>query len=205
MNILIVDDHAIVVEGVKSLVGKGVSGANTLTATLASKAAGLLESGGVDILITDLDLRGESGLSLIARAREACPQAKAIVYTMHEEPWTIREIADADPDAVVMKGDAPQELLAAIEALAGGRGYYSPTFVRHLAALGQHPDRLSQRERDVLALIAQGLSTADAALRLGVSPSTVDFHRRRIMQKLGAANAAEMVGKATRMGWDANL
>lgn len=205
MTILLVDDHAIVLEGIKSLLTKTVASATVLTALGASQAEAALKGGNVDVMVTDLDLKDESGLMLIRRAHELSPSTKIIVYTMHEEPWTISEIADSNPDGAVMKSDAPQELACAIKAVANGKDYFSTTFSRLLALLGRHPERLSEREHQVLKLTADGLSTADTAQRLHLSNSTVEFHRRRIMQKLGAANAAEMIKKACRLGWNANV
>lgn len=205
MTILLVDDHAIVLEGIKSLLTKAVGSATVLTALGTSQAEAALKSGNVDVMVTDLDLKDESGLMLIRRTHEFSPSTKVIVYTMHEEPWTISEIADSNPDGAVMKSDAPQELACAIKAVANGKDYFSTSFSRLLALLGRHPERLSKREHQVLKLTADGLSTADTAQRLHLSNSTVEFHRRRIMQKLGAANAAEMIKKACRLGWDANV
>lgn len=205
MTILLVDDHAIVLEGIMSLLTKAVGSATVLTVLGASQAEAALKGGNVDVMVTDLDLKDESGLMLIRRAHELSPSTKVVVYTMHEEPWTISEIADSNPDGAVMKSDAPQELACAIKAVANGKDYFSTTFSRLLALLGRHPERLSERERQVLKLTADGLSTADTAQQLHLSNSTVEFHRRRIMQKLGAANAAEMIKKACRLGWDANV
>lgn len=205
MTILIVDDHAIVLEGIKSMLALSLGSATVLTATSAAQAKAVLASGRADIMVTDLDLKNESGLQLIRHTHEVCPSTKVVVYTMHEEPWSIREIADCSPDAVVMKSDAPSELARAVEAAAGGGSYYSTTYCHHLTLLNLHPDRLTDRECQVLKLTAEGLSTADTARRLSLSTNTVEFHRRRIMQKLHAANAAEMIKKACELGWSVNL
>lgn len=146
-------------------------------------------------------LGDESGLALLQRLRSLRPDAGAIVYTMHEEPWTVREILETDPDAVVMKGDRTDELVAAARAVSEGRAYYSASFCRRLSQMSSQPAPLTDRERQILALTAAGQSTAAIATALCITASTVEFHRRRIMRKLGAANAAEMVSKAAAMGW----
>lgn len=205
MTILLVDDHQIVLEGMRALMAADFRGANVITATKAAVAREIIGQGGVDILVTDLELNGESGMALVKYAHETAPSTKIVIYTMHEEPWTIREMMDCEPDAVVMKGDSARELLAAVRAVADERGYYSTAFSRAFAALRLHPEPLSEREKQVLEMTASGLSTADAAARLGIAVSTVEFHRRRIMQKLKANNAAEMIRKAGELGWNVNF
>ena len=124
---------------------------------------------------------------------------------MHEEPWSVSEIDSMDVEAVVMKSDSAGELLTAVGSLLDGKGYYSAAFSRLLGSQKRQPDRLSCRETQVVDLTAAGLSSADIALQLGISVNTVEFHRRRIMQKLGVSNAAEMVSRATELGWKANI
>lgn len=124
---------------------------------------------------------------------------------MHEEAWTVSEMADADTEAVVMKSDNAGELVTAVRSLSAGKGYYSPTFCRLMGVQKQQPGRLSRREVEVIELTARGLPAAEMAVRLGISANTIEFHRRRIMQKLGVANAAEMVRRATELGWKVNI
>ena len=156
-------------------------------------------------MITDLDLNGESGLTLIKRVRDILPSLQIVIYTMHEEPWSVCQIADIDTEGVVMKSDNASELVKAVKNLGEGKGHYSPTFVRLLNSLKLQPGRLSEREQQVIDLTAKGLSTSDMAAQLGISANTVEFHRRRIMQKLNVANAAEMIRRATELGWRANI
>ncbi|MCI7777144.1 MAG: response regulator transcription factor, partial [Prevotellaceae bacterium] len=106
---------------------------------------------------------------------------------------------------VVMKSDNAGELVTAVRSLSAGKGYYSPTFCRLMGAQRQQPGRLSKREVEVIELTARGLPAAEMAVRLGISANTIEFHRRRIMQKLGVANAAEMVRRAAELGWKVNI
>ena len=124
---------------------------------------------------------------------------------MHEEPWTVQAIADCCHDGVVMKGDSTSELLAAVKAVIRGKGYYSRSFCAALSNLRQDPKQLSTREKQVLATIVSGLSADEAAGQLGVTKNTIEFHRRRIMRKLNAANAAEVVRRAMELGWNTNI
>lgn len=205
ITILIVDDHPIVLKGIHALLSSSFPRASILDAAGVGEAEKILMRHDVDIMITDLDLNGESGTTLIRHVRDIRPATQVVVYTMHEEPWSVSEIDSMDVEAVVMKSDSAGELLTAVGCLLDGRGYYSATFSRLLGSQKRQPDRLSCRETQVVDLTAAGLSSADIALQLGISVNTVEFHRRRIMQKLGVSNAAEMVSRATELGWKANI
>ncbi len=205
ITILIVDDHPIVLKGIHALLSSSFPRASILDAAGVGEAEEILVRHDVDIMITDLDLNGESGTTLIRHVRDIRPATQVVVYTMHEEPWSVSEIDSMDVEAVVMKSDSAGELLTAVGSLLDGKGYYSATFSRLLGSQKRQPDRLSCRETQVVDLTAAGLSSADIALQLGISINTVEFHRRRIMQKLGVSNAAEMVSRATELGWKANI
>lgn len=205
ITILIVDDHPIVLKGIHALLSSSFPWASILDAAGVGEAEEILVRHDVDIMITDLDLNGESGTTLIRHVRDIRPATQVVVYTMHEEPWSVSEIDSMDVEAVVMKSDSAGELLTAVGSLLDGKGYYSAAFSRLLGSQKRQPDRLSCRETQVVDLTAAGLSSADIALQLGISVNTVEFHRRRIMQKLGVSNAAEMVSRATELGWKANI
>lgn len=205
ITILIVDDHPIVLKGIHALLSSSFPHASIMDARGVGEAEKILVRHDVDIMITDLDLNGESGTTLIRHVRDIRPATQVVVYTMHEEPWSVSEIDSMDVEAVVMKSDSAGELLTAVGSLLDGKGYYSATFSRLLGSQKRQPDRLSCRETQVVDLTAAGLSSADIASKLGISVNTVEFHRRRIMQKLGVSNAAEMVSRATELGWKANI
>lgn len=200
MTILLVDDHPIVLEGMKTLLSS-LPNIIFVSATSAGSTKDIIAGSKVDIMVTDLELPDGNGTELATFLHEQQPAARVVIYTMHEEAWTIHDILDSDPDAVVMKSDAPSELVKAVKALVSGKGYYSPSFCNMLSVANTKPERLSDRELQVLSLTAEGLSTKESALRLGVTANTIEFHRRRIMMKLNAANAAEMVLRAKELGW----
>ena len=205
MTILIVDDHPVVLRGIRALLSASFSDACIVEASGAEEAEAVLSRRNIDIMITDLDLNGASGLALIRHVRQVMPAAQVVIYTMHEEPWSVCQIADIDTEGVVMKSDNASELVKAVKNLNEGKGHYSTTFVRLLNGLKLQPGRLSEREQQVIDLTAKGLSTSDMAAQLGISANTVEFHRRRIMQKLNVANAAEMIRRATEIGWKTTI
>ena len=154
MTILLVDDHPIVLEGMKALLAS-LPNTTFATATTAIRAREIIDGGVVDVMIADLELGRDSGLALAEYLHEQQPAARVVIYTMHEEAWTIHDILDCEPDAVVMKSDSPAELVKAVKALASGKGYYSQSFCRMLSMTTASPERLSDRELQVLAMTAE--------------------------------------------------
>ncbi len=205
MTILLVDDHQVVLEGIKSLLQVSIPGAQIFLARTTQEATCVLQSRKVDALVCDLELKQDSGMAFVRTVRATYPSCRIVIHTMHEEPWTAGEILDFDPDAVVMKSDDSHELVKAVEAVMEGDGYYSTSFCRILHTLHRQPARLTEREGQVLDMTANGFSISDTAQALYVTPSTVEFHRRRIMQKLQAQNVADMIRKAASLGWSARI
>lgn len=200
MRILITDDHPVVLSGIKLLIEHNMPDSDIILAFSVDEALDSIVTGNVEVMITDLEFAGRNGIELIDKVHETSPQTKVIVYTMHEEVWVVRQLLSADPDAVVLKSDEPVELTRAISMIKNGKGYYSTTFNRLLNSISTSPDMLSKRETEILRITACGKSATDIATQLGISVNTVEFHRRRIMKKLNAANAAEAVNKARELG-----
>ena len=103
MTILIVDDHPIVRKGIHALLASAFADAEVMDASCLKEAEEACSTRDVNIMITDLDLNGESGLTLIRRVRDILPSLQIVIYTMHEEPWSVCQIADIDTEGVVMK------------------------------------------------------------------------------------------------------
>lgn len=210
MNVLLVDDHSIVLEGIKSLLQASLKAASlpgfqVFSARTVSEAMEVFQKRKVDIVVSDLEMKQDSGMDFLRCIRKVHPDSRIVIYTMHEEPWTVQEILDFDADAVVMKSDDTQELVQAVEAVMEGDSYYSTSFCRILRTLRSQPARLSDRESQVLDMAARGFSISDTAEVLHVTTSTVEFHRRRIMQKLHACNVSDMIKKAIDLGWNVRI
>lgn len=210
MNILLVDDHSIVLEGIKSLLQVSLKvaslhGFQVFSARTVDEAMEVFLKRKVDIVVSDLELKQDSGMDFLRSIKKVHPDSRIVIYTMHEEPWTVQEILDFDADAVVMKSDDTQELVLAVGAVMEGDSYYSTSFCRILRTLRSQPTRLSDRESQVLDMAARGFSISDTAEALHVAASTVEFHRRRIMQKLQATNVSDMIKKAIDLGWNVRI
>ena len=199
-SILIVDDHPVVLVGLRALILQDGVYKNIQTASNLLSARDIINRDNIDTAVIDLELSNDNGLQLIRLLHSKYPKTKIIVYTMHEEIWTIRQLMDEDVDAIVLKGDDPQELLTALHKIEEGKGYYSRQFFRLINQQNVEQVNLSNRELEVLEHIAEGHSTNTIAQVLNISNNTVEFHRHNLMSKLQASNVANMVKKEMQMG-----
>lgn len=199
-NILIVDDHPIVSTGLQALIEHTGEYGKIYVANNIASSRLLLKQENIDIAIIDLELQDANGMELIKYIHQTHISTKILVYTMHEELWTIRQLMKEDADAIVMKGDNPQEVLIALRKIEQGKGYFSQQFMRLINSQDTSEISLSNREAEVLEHISNGLSTNDIARQLNISNNTVEFHRHNLMKKLSANNMAQLVKKAIQLG-----
>lgn len=199
-NILIVDDHPIVSTGLQALIEHTGEYGKIFVANNIASSHLLLKQEDIDIAIIDLELQDANGMELIKYIHQTHISTKILVYTMHEELWTIRQLMKEDADAIVMKGDNPQEVLIALRKIEQGKGYFSQQFMRLINSQDTSEITLSNREAEVLEHISNGLSTNDIAQQLNISNNTVEFHRHNLMKKLSANNMAQLVKKAIQLG-----
>lgn len=199
-NILIVDDHPIVSTGLQALIEHTGEYSKIYVANNIASSRLLLKQEDIDIAIIDLELQDANGMELIKYIHQTHISTKILVYTMHEELWTIRQLMKEDADAIVMKGDNPQEVLIALRKIEQGKGYFSQQFMRLINSQDSSEISLSNREAEVLEHISNGLSTNDIAQQLNISNNTVEFHRHNLMKKLSANNMAQLVKKAIQLG-----
>ena len=211
IRVLLIEDHQLVREGVKLLlelepdlavVGEAADGEEglRLVARLAAERA-------VDVVVADIGLPGLDGLELARRAKALAPEVPVVLLTMHDEDEYLRGMLDAGADGYVLKQSTAQDLCAAVRAVMRGEPGLSPAVAGRLLRLlrrgeprARPVDVLSGRERQVLGLLAAGLTSKEVAQRLGLSVKTVENHRARILEKLDAANTAAAIGLAHRQG-----
>jgi len=200
MKLLHVEDHPIVAQGIR-LCLEGV--ADIVHVQYGQEAVKLAENSPFDGFIVDIDLPDMDGFSLIEEVRLRKPQARFIVCTMHDEIWTVRRLLQCGVAGVVLKSEAPTVLRACVQTVfSGDETYFSPHFerLRRKALKMQRNEILTDRELDVLRLVAEGQNTQEIAEALFLSENTVETHRRHIITKLGARNITEAVAKAYTMG-----
>ncbi len=195
-RILVVDDHPIVRKGIAALLCH-TTAATIAEASCAAEAIDISRKQSVDIAVIDLELPDANGLQLITRLRCTMPKTRFVVYTMHEEPWIIDELQDANVDAIVLKGDDPYELQMAVESVKMGIEYYSSRFKK---CAGNAPGHLTEREKEVLQMMCDGMSSKLIAEKMCVSENTVEYHRKQILRRIGAKNNVQAVSIALKGG-----
>ncbi|MBI4320110.1 MAG: response regulator transcription factor [Chloroflexi bacterium] len=210
VRILVVEDHGIVRDGIRLLlqaepdmevVGDAADGQSAV-----EKAAQL----NPDVVLMDLGLPGVNGIDATRRIKDRSPQAKVLALTVHDSDDHFFRSLDAGASGYVLKGSASGELLQAIRAAYRDEIYLPPSLGKRLVAdylrrvrFGEERDSyesLSSREREVLRLIAEGHTNQEIASMLTVSPSTVQTHRSRIMEKLNLRSRADLIKYAIRRG-----
>lgn len=203
---LLVDDHDLVLQGLKRIVENSMPEVKKLvyTAATGSEALRLLEMRFFDVLLLDIELPDMSGLDIIAWLREHDIQTKIIVNTMHEELWFTKKILKSGVDGVLFKSIHSSKVAEAIHAVLNGGKYFCP-YAERVRGIIRHEENgvkadLTTRELDVLKRISEGKNTQEIARELCVSVNTIDTHRRHLMEKMGARNVADLIMTAISKG-----
>ncbi|MBQ6193902.1 MAG: response regulator transcription factor [Prevotella sp.] len=199
-TLLIIEDHEIVALGLKTLIGSNPALSTVDCATNARQAIQLTVNHPYNLYIIDVELPDMTGIELVRSLKTLSPDSAFIFHTIHDELWTLRQMINSGANAIVMKSDDTSELLAAIGQVLEGNNYFSAHF-RQACEEMEHYQTLSDREIEILRLIAEGLPSKDIAERLFVSQNTIEFHRKRIMRKLGVTNMAQLVKEGFAKGY----
>ncbi|MEP6511739.1 MAG: response regulator transcription factor [Dokdonella sp.] len=208
IRILLADDHTLVRESLAATLRN--SGDCLVVAEVGDGVAAIETALSVqpDVAIVDISMPRLSGMEVVRRLTAELPRTRVLVLTMHEEDEYVLQVISAGAAGYLVKHAAIAELLNAVRALAAGGVYFSPHAAKVLAAQIQHPQQLlgdaygtlAPREREVLHLMVEGLTTKEIASRLDIGVKTAENHRGRILGKLGMRNTAELVRYAMRKG-----
>ena len=203
---IVVDDHAVVRSGIKLLLDReddievvGEAG-NAKDAIFRARALK------PDVILLDVVMPGQSGIDVLPNLLKEAPDAKVLVLSMQDDPSYVREAFGAGASGYVLKEAADEEVVAAVREIASGGRYVHPTLgARMVAAEAEaraaaEADPLSEREREVLRLLALGHTNQEIAKMLYISVRTAETHRAHIMQKLRLATRAELVRYALSQG-----
>ena len=210
INIVLGDDHTLVRQGVRKIledqpewtvVDEAADGREAVRKTLEAKP---------DVAIFDIAMPMLNGIDATRQVVRRLPDTKVLILSMHGDEAYVVQGLQAGAKGYLLKDSADQDLVEAVTAVANGKSLFSPAvarvmlddYVRHLQEKGvvDRYQLLSEREREVLQLIAEGRSNKEAAELLCLSPATVETHRANILQKLGVHNTAELVLFAVRHG-----
>jgi DNA-binding NarL/FixJ family response regulator len=205
--VLLADDHTLVRAGVRKIL-EAHPGFSVVGEVADGRAAiSALKEQPVDVLVLDLSMPGVDGFEVLRRAKSIRPEIKVLVLTMHASAEYVARAVREGADGYLLKDSAVQDLVAGIEAVMAGREYYSPPVQRELTEMvrghsgtRRRAEPITEREREVLKLVAEGLSTKEIADRLDISTRTVETHRANLMRKLGLHSVARLTQYAIREG-----
>lgn len=205
-RVLLADDHTLVLEGFKKLLEEHcqVVGAVEDGRSLLDAAKQLRP----DIVVLDISMPKLNGLDAARRLRKILPQTRLIFVTVHADPDYVTQAFKAGASAYLLKRSAGSELSQAIEAVKNGNYYVTSFIAKDLvqSAISEaepntgRPDRLPVRQREILQLVAEGLTLKEIASTLGLSPKTVEYHKSRLMEQLGLHTTAELTKYALAHG-----
>jgi two-component system response regulator NreC len=209
-KILLADDHKMLREGLRRLLdsqpGMRVIG-EAATGKEAVQKAGELKP---DVVVMDLSMPQLNGLQATRLLKASHPEIKVVILTAHEDESYLSELCQAGANGYVLKRSPGEDLIQAINTVTRGEAYFDPalankTRARQLSAPAARRDagnpQLSDREKEILSLIAWGYSNKEAADKLGVSVKTVETYRVRIAEKLGLRSRTQLVKYALLQGW----
>lgn len=201
LSILVADDHELVRRGITSLLSGrrgwkicGEAGSGEQAVQLAARLK-------PDIAILDISMPGMDGLVATRLIREQSPRTRVMLLTLHDSPEVLQSLLRAGAQGYVLKSDAGNVLVQAVEMLRAGQQFFSPGVVKMLAELPSMggPSRLNQpakftgREQEVSELLAKGMSSKEIAAVLHISPRTVEVYRSKLMLKVGVKSHGELV------------
>jgi DNA-binding NarL/FixJ family response regulator len=205
IRIEIAEDQRLVRELLAGVLAREAGFELVAEASTGREAIELARSAQPDILVLDVSLPDLDGMAVARALRKAHPKLAILAVSIHEEPYFVQEMLRAGADGYVVKSAAVAELIQAIHSVTQGRMWLSAAIARHavgkeLAPLAGSTARLTGREREILALVADGRHSAAIAAKLSISVGTVEAHRRNIMSKLGLHTIAELTKYAVREG-----
>jgi len=208
IRVLLAEDHTVVRQGLRRIL-QADAGIEIVGEVGDGRAAlEALERTRPDVAVVDISLPSLSGIEVTRQCARLSPGTRVLILSMHADDAYIRQALKAGARGYLLKDADDQDLLKAVQALNGGGSYFSPVvsrvvlegFLQETEAEADELAVLSPREREVLPLIAEGHSNKEVAQILDVSVSTVESHRKRIMEKLDLHNTAALVRFAVRKG-----
>jgi DNA-binding NarL/FixJ family response regulator len=199
-SIFIVDDHYMVIEGIRSLLQNEKDIIWMGHATNAASCLSFLEQHQPDIILMDVNLPDISGIDLCKEVREKYPSTYVLGLSTFNQQAIIRSMMDNGASGYVLKNADKIELLTAIKEVGLGKTFMSNEASQAFKDADSDLTLITRREKEVLKLIANGLTNAEISAQLFISISTVNTHRKSLLEKFEAKNTAILIGKATRQG-----
>ena len=209
LRILIADDHDLMRRGVKTLVESHAGWEVCGEATTGREAVAKVEELKPDVLILDISMPDLNGVEAARRVRKASANTEILILSMHYSDQLIREIVDAGVRGYIVKSDSDRDLITAVEALSKHKPFFTSQATEVIlggfnagGTVKEVPElvsnRLTAREREIVQLLAEGKSSKEVAVSLGISVKTAETHRANVMRKLELHSVSELVRYAVR-------
>jgi DNA-binding NarL/FixJ family response regulator len=211
LRIIIGDDHKLFRQGLRKILEERPDWEIVAEAGDGREAVRHALAMHPDVVVLDISMPLLNGIEVTRQLVRRLPQTRILILSMHTEEAYVVQALQAGAHGYLLKDSAAKELIRAIDVVAGGKSFFSPAaakimlddYVKRVSEHGGVADRydsLSEREREIFQLVAEGRSSKEIAVLLSVSPTTVETHRAHIMQKLDVHNTAELVLYAVRRG-----
>jgi two-component system, NarL family, response regulator NreC len=210
IRVVLVDDHAIVRTGLKAVLADAPEIDVVGEASGGNEAVALLTGLAADVVVMDLSMSDGDGLTATHAITATGDGTRVLVLTMHAEEAYLEAVLEAGASGYLGKANADRDLVEAVHAVARGEIFVQPSAARVLAQGARRRDerateraryeRLTDREREVMRLIAEGYTAPEIGEQLAISPKTVDTYKQRVNDKLGLAHRADYVKLALKLG-----
>jgi DNA-binding NarL/FixJ family response regulator len=208
IKVLLVDDHQIIIDGMKSLLKNSVEIFVAGEANNGREALRILALLEIDVVLMDIDMPFLNGIDTLKEIRKQGLDVKVIILSMHNEGGMIKSLINIGANGYLLKSSPQDEVINAIRKVAGGNSYFSSEVTLSLLNKNQNslPDSspqielLTDRETEIVQLIAEGFSNKEIGSKLFISHRTVDTHRTNIMKKLNVSNIAGLISYAIKNG-----
>jgi len=199
-SIFIVDDHHMVIEGIRSLLNNERNIELVGHATNAASCLSFLKQQQPDIILMDVNLPDKSGTELCKEVKQLYPAVQVLGLSTFNQQAIIRNMMDNGASGYVLKNATKNELLEAIGTVLKGNTYFSMEAAHSLKESRTQQPLITRREKEVLQLIAEGFTNIEMSEKLFISIPTVNTHRKSLLEKFEVKNTATLIGKATKMG-----
>jgi DNA-binding NarL/FixJ family response regulator len=207
IRVLLVDDHQIIIDGLKSLLNNSGEIAVVGEANNGREAIRILDLIEIDVVLMDIDMPVMNGIDTLKEIRRQGSAVKVIILSMHNEAGMIKSLVNLGANGYLLKSSSQDEVVNAIRKVADGQSYFSTEVTLSLLnkaqsgiQVNQQVELLTDRETEVIQLIAEGFSNKEIGEKLFISHRTVDTHRTNIMKKLNVSNIAGLISYAIKNG-----
>ena len=209
IRVLIADDHELVRKGIRSIVSEQPEWSVVAEATTGREAVEQSKSSKPDVAVLDISMPELNGLEAARQMLKNDPTCKILILTMHESDEMVREVIAAGVRGFVLKSDANKDLIAAIEAVFRNKTYFTTRVAqmvldgylagrRRSVAVENRGQRLTGRQREIVQMLAEGMSSKQVAVNLNLSVKTAETHRANIMRRLDCHSISGLVRYAVR-------